>query len=100
MAASATRAFFVFFLAEVKDKRRREGDADVSGKKRNKESRINRGQKNFRAKLQRRRRDSDHSAAMHPGSVNAALSAFTSTSLPSLSPSSSKNCTRSPCETP
>lgn len=44
-----TRAFF--FLAEVKDKRWREGDADVSGKKRNKESRINRGQKKLQSQI-------------------------------------------------
>lgn len=42
-------------------------------------------EQNFRAKLLRRHRDSDQSMAMHPGSVNAALSALTSSSLPSLS---------------
>lgn len=45
---------------------------------------------NFRAKLLRRHIDSDQSAAVHPGSVNAALSAFTSPSLPSLSLTSFK----------
>lgn len=44
---------------------------------------INRA--NFRAKLQRRRRDSDQRVAMHPGSVNTALSAFLSGSLLHLS---------------
>lgn len=57
-------------------------------RKREKQSPINRA--NFRAKLLRRRRDSDQSAAVHRGSVNAALSAFTSPSLPSLSLTSFK----------
>lgn len=53
-----------------------------------KQSPINRA--NFRAKLQRRRGDSDQSVAVHPGSVNAALSAFTLLSLLSLSLTSFK----------
>lgn len=57
-------------------------------RKKEKQSPINRA--NFRAKLQRRRRDSDQSPAVHPGSVNAALSAFTSRSLPPLSSPSFK----------
>lgn len=72
------------------DVKRNAGTERIKGYERKKEkhSPINRA--NFRAKLLRRRRDSDQSAAMHPGSVNAALSAFTSPSLPSLSLSSYK----------
>lgn len=58
--------------------------------KRKRKSRVTLLEQNFRAKLLRRRRDSDQSVAMHPGSVNAALSAFTSLSLPSLSLTSFK----------
>lgn len=50
---------------------------------------------NFRAKLLRRRRDRDQSVAMHPESVNAALSASTAPSLPSLSLTS---CTYKCCD--
>ncbi len=60
---------------------------DMRGKRK---SRVPLIERNFRAKLLRRRWDSDQSAAMHPGSVNAALSAFTSPSLPSLSLTSFK----------
>lgn len=58
--------------------------------RRKRKSRVTLLERNFRAKLLRRRRDSDQSVAMHPGSVNAALSAFTSPSLPSLSLTSFK----------
>lgn len=50
---------------------------------------------NFRAKLLRRRRDRDQSVAMHPESLNAALSASTAPSLPSLSLTS---CTYKCCD--
>lgn len=50
---------------------------------------------NFRAKLLRRRSDRDQSVAMHPKSVNAALSASTAPLLPSLSLTS---CTYKCCD--
>lgn len=64
----------------------REGK-DTRGE-RQKQRSVNRA--NFRAKLLRRRRDSDQSAAMHPESVNAALATFTSPSLQALSLTSFK----------
>ena len=67
------------------DSKRNAGMGRIKGyeRKKEKQSPINRA--NFRAKLLRRRRDSDQSGAVHPGSVNTALSAFTLPSLLSLS---------------
>lgn len=70
VAAKQTRATIIRLKRHMKEKKRSRNAAIWQ---------------NFRAKLLRRRRDRDQSVAKHPESVNAALSASTSPSLPSLS---------------